>query len=126
MTTDLTQSEQQNTLAGVLHIELHKMLARRLEFAPAPENLPAAYAVILEDLKRYGLTDADTDRLRWAFWHLGPRIDRWPTPWTIIQALPSKPEPKQVGHGICNREGQRKFIDVARAALEGKTEERES
>jgi len=79
-----------NTLDGVLETELHKMVYRHLDFGPRVEDVPTVHAIMREDLMRHGLTEDDRDRVQKAFWDLGPKIQRFPTPQMIITALPPR------------------------------------
>ncbi len=69
--------------------EMVRMLARQLDYAPAADELPFSAQVMVDDLKHYGLTDEDANRVMSAFITLGPQIQRWPTSKTVIEALPA-------------------------------------
>lgn len=88
------------TLHQVVAQGLFKMLARQLDYSPAAEELPMTVQVMVEDFQTYGLTDVDADRVEAAFMFLGPRIQRWPTARTVIEALPKKPAPKLLSQNI--------------------------
>lgn len=118
------------TLNDVLQRELVRMLARNLEGCPAASEIGFSVSVYEDDLRSRGLTDADSERLKAAFEALGPTVHRFPTPADILAALPRNHSralpPGRSGYGIVNREGQRKFIDVARDALEHTNQQEKS
>jgi hypothetical protein len=73
--------------------EMVRMLARQLDSAPAADELPFTAQVMVDDLKHYGLSDGDSNRVMSAFIKLGPLIQRWPTSKTVIEALPAPEHP---------------------------------
>jgi hypothetical protein len=88
------------TLNDAVKLEMVKMMARRLDFAPSPEDLPMTIQVMVEDLMRRGLLSVDVDRVHAAFQQLGGAIQKWPTPLMIIEALPKRvtPESRRIDH----------------------------
>ena len=82
------------TLTDTVQQQLFKMVARNLDFSPTPEDLPAVIQVMVEDLERRGLTDADAYRVERAFSILGPHLQKWPTSRMVIEALPPPPPRK--------------------------------
>lgn len=78
------------TLSDTVHQQLFKMLARNLDYAPSAADLPAVIQVMIEDLRRHGLSDGDSDRVAEAFCTLGPHLQKWPTSRMVIESLPSK------------------------------------
>lgn len=114
------------TLNEVLRQELVRMLARNLDNAPAASEIQFSVSVYEDDLRHRGLDDDDAERVKAAFDSLGPTVTRFPTSADVIGALLPRGYlriPGRKGNGFCDREGQKKFIDLARAALEGKTED---
>lgn len=107
------------TLNDVLRRELVRMLARNLDNAPSASEIQYSVSVYEDDLRHRGLTDADAVRVKAAFDTLGPKITRFPTSADVIGALLPRGHLRlpNRGHGIVNREGQRRFIDLAREAL---------
>ncbi len=84
------------TLHQTLHLEFTKMLFRRLDFAPAPGDLPAVVQVAKEDLAQTGLTDDDNERVAQACAALGRSLQKWPTVAQIIGALPKREQPRRL------------------------------
>ena len=76
------------TLSDTVSQQLFKMLARNLDYAPSAADLPAVIQVMIEDLRRRGLSDADADRIREAFATLGPHLQKWPTSRMVIESMP--------------------------------------
>ena len=72
------------------------MLARRLDYCPSAESLPMTVQVMIEDLHRRGLTDVDAMRVQAAFEELGNKINRWPTSFKVIEALPKRAPQKNI------------------------------
>ena len=83
------------TMSDTVHQQLFKMLARNLDYAPSAADLPAVIQVMIEDLRRHGLSDGDSDRVAEAFCTLGPHLQKWRTSRMVIDALPTKPFPRQ-------------------------------
>lgn len=56
--------------------------------------------VMVDDLRRRGLGNADVDRVLEAFALLGGKIQKWPTPLMVIESLPKRvtPESHRVSH----------------------------
>ena len=78
------------TLTETIRNELARMLARQLDYDPAADELPFTIQVMADDLRRRGLTDDDSDRVKEAFRLLGPQTQRWPTSRMVMECLPSK------------------------------------
>ena len=76
------------TLSDTVSLQLFKMLARNLDYAPSAADLPAVIQVMIEDLRRHGLSDGDSDRVAEAFCTLGPHLQKWPTSRMVIESLP--------------------------------------
>ena len=76
------------TLSDTVQQQLFKMLARNLDYAPSAADLPAVIQVMIEDLRRHGLSDGDSDRVAEAFCTLGPHLQKWPTSRMVIESLP--------------------------------------
>lgn len=84
------------TLYDTVRIELTRMLARQLEYAPGADELPFTIQVMTDDLNHRGLMDGDSDRVAEAFRALGPQTQRWPTSRMVIECLPARREIKQL------------------------------
>lgn len=78
------------TLQQVVTEELTKMMARQVDYTPAAEDLPYTIGVMVEDLKRSGLTDDDTERVRAAFGEIALNVGRWPTTYMVREHMPGR------------------------------------
>ena len=88
------------TLNEAVKLEMVQMMARRLDYSPSPEDLPMTIQVMVDDLRRRGLSVKDVDRVHAAFQLLGGTVQKWPTPLMVVEALPKlvTPETHRVGH----------------------------
>ena len=77
-------------LTEVVAMELTKMLARQLDYSPAAEDLPYNIQVMVEDLRRVGLTDNDAERVQAAFGAIATNVGRWPTMYMVREHLPGR------------------------------------
>ena len=77
-------------LTEVVATELTKMLARQLDYSPAAEDLPLIIQVMVEDLRRVGLTDNDAERVQAAFGAIATNVGRWPTMYMVREHLPAR------------------------------------
>ena len=77
-------------LTEVVATELTKMLARQLDYSPAAEDLPYNIQVMVEDLRRVGLTDTDAERVQSAFADIATNVDRWPTMYMVREHMPGR------------------------------------
>ena len=78
------------TLTEVVAVELTKMLARQLDYSPAAEDLPLIIQVMVEDLRRVGLSDYDAERVQAAFGAIATNVGRWPTMYMVREHLPGR------------------------------------
>lgn len=106
------------TLQAVVEQELFRCLARQLDRAPRPEDLPFTIQVMVEDLRTHGLRDEDAPRVADAFRRLGPTLSRWPTAPAVIAALPKHADAaKRLTHqeSAEDVERRRRIAEKARA-----------
>lgn len=61
--------------------------------------------VMVDDLIRRGMTENDIHRVQTAFQNLGPSIQKWPTPMSIIEALPKRVTPGSRRAGLSGPAG---------------------
>lgn len=79
-------------LKKTIDSEVLKMLARRVDYAPANAKDAAASARMLyADLELIGLTDADCQRVTEAMNSIALNIGKWPTAYMVRDHLPLKP-----------------------------------
>ncbi len=96
------------------------MLARRLDFAPAAEEIPQVISVYVDDLSAHGLTDADAGRVRVAFETVGRKTGRWPRPVDVIGALPKREDQTPLLESQVPRYQRKANLAVIREMLKGK------
>jgi hypothetical protein len=77
-------------LQTTIQRELSRMLVRGIPYSPAAEDLPAVTRMMMDDLMRLGLTDADCGRVEKAFQFLALHSDRWPTAYMVRANLPKQ------------------------------------
>jgi hypothetical protein len=68
-----------------------------MDFSPSADELPANVSVMYDDLVDWNLTDEDAGRVEQALNIIGRTCNRFPTPWTVREALPKK-EQKIAGY----------------------------
>ena len=82
------------TLLETIEEELLRMLSRNMPHSPSAGELPASAKTMFEDLYRIGLRDESSERVRESLNLIGRAGNSWPTPYDVIQCLPSKKEPQ--------------------------------
>ena len=78
-------------------------------------------SVWLEDFKRVGLTDSDSERVAYAFRSIGPTVTRFPAPKQVISMIPRRENPKAIEHQLseeqCRENLKRLHSMMAEAGL---------
>jgi len=79
-------------LFDLVFAELHIMLARSLDYAPAADELTYVAETMAKDLQSDGIASdqIDLQRLQVAFTRHGKTQTRWPTAYHIKSALPNR------------------------------------
>lgn len=81
------------------------MLARKLDYSPKAEELPATINVMVDDFRNMGLGEHDSQRVLSAFQQYAIEAKRWPTtsrikehlpPSTIVPRITHKPSPPKI------------------------------
>lgn len=96
------------------------MLARRLDYSPASDEIAMVVSVMHDDLMAHGLRDDDADRVRLAFEALGRRAKRWPRPVDVIEHLPRKPAAAMLEAPHLSSDEVRSNVRALRQAVAGK------
>jgi hypothetical protein len=117
--TEAVPSWFNNTLADGLTM----LVALALPGTPPAETIALTLNVWVNALwPRQAWTEDDSQRLQAAFVYLAGTCDRWPTPRQLVQALPARPEVRQLEGPRLSPEkmaaNKQRALDLLQAARE--------
>ena len=90
---------------------IQRLIYLGLPGAPAMEIIEGtvrAWAEALMSLNKVWQQDLDAGRIRHAFWRLSGRVDKWPAPCHLLDALPDRAQPRQLPEPEMSEEQRRK------------------
>jgi len=100
---------------------LKVLVALSLPGEPALDLMPATKKLWIHLLWNCGKAwqEDDAGRILEAFTRLATRVDRWPAPKQLLEALPSRPQLKAIEPPPADREEAKRHLAEMRAMLKG-------